>query len=152
MGRGTQVEKRFPRALFCYGEMLFGVWWVSTELFSPFPFSPAVGWSSGFWQGKHTWQAAALWETGHSVLGWGFGYVQKHLALEQGISQSHAPAGPGEESNNPDIQLFPLFTLKSIQGRALLSQAPLVPACRRCCLPKCALRGVKQTDAVPCWW
>lgn len=81
VGRGTQAEKRFPRALFCCGEMLFGGWWVSTELFSPFPFSPTVGWSSGFWQGRHTWQAAALRETGRSVLGWGFEYVQKSLTL-----------------------------------------------------------------------
>lgn len=48
-------------------------------------------------------QAAALQEMGRSGLGWAFGYVQKRLALEQGISQSHAPAGPGEESDNPDI-------------------------------------------------
>ena len=42
------------------------------------------------------------------------------------------------------LRVFPLFALKSIQGRALLSQARLVPACRRCRLRKRTPRGRKQ--------
>lgn len=72
------------------------------------------------------------------MLGWGFGYVQKPLVLEQGISQSHASPGPGEEATNADVagllpaaSIFSVFPLKKHprQGTALPSpDGPYVQA------------------------
>lgn len=118
VGRGTQAEKRFPKALFCCREM-FRLWWVSTELFSPFPFSPPVGWSWGFWQGKHTWQAAAPWETGPSVLDCTLGTCRS-----KGSARALLQLAQGRRKNNPDIagllptaSVFFLICLRSTQGR-----------------------------------
>lgn len=139
VGQGTHAEKRFPRALFCCREM-FRLWWVSTELFSPFPFSPTVEWSSGFWQGKHTWQAAAPRETGPLVLGWGLGTCRSILCFSKGSARAVLQLAQGRRKNNPDIagllptaSVFFLICPKKHSRQALCFQALVVPACRHFC-------------------
>lgn len=117
---GTQAEKRFPRALFCCREMV-RLWWVSTELFSPFPFSPTVGWSSGFWQGKHMWQAAAPWETGPLVLDCSLGTCRSKGSARAVLQLAQ---GRRKKKKQPDIagllptaSVFFLICLRSTQGR-----------------------------------
>lgn len=159
VGQGTQAEKSFPRALFCCRKM-FRLWWVSTELFSPFPFSPTVEWSSGFWQGKHTWQAAAPRETGPLVLGWGLGMCRSILCFSKGSARAVLQLAQGRRKNNLDIagllptaSVFFLICPKKHSRQALCFQALVVPACRHFCCTSAGVnqRGVNQSKVIPCW-
>lgn len=86
--------------------------------------------------------------TCRSVLRLSKGSARATLQPAQGKSQTTQIL----QDHIPRLQFASLFALKSIQGGVLLSQAPLVPACRHCCLHKCTRRAVEQTDAIPRQW
>lgn len=97
-----------------------------------------------FWQGKHTWQAAAPREMGPLVLGWGL-----CTCRSKGSARAVLQLAQGRRKNNPDIAgllptaaVFFLFCPKKHSRQALAGTSPGDPCLQALLLLQC--RGVNQ--------
>lgn len=117
---------------------------------------PLLWGGARFWQGKHTWQAAAPREMGPSVLGWGLGTCRS-----KGSARAVLQLAQGRRKNSPDIARLPptasvffLFCPKKHSRQALAIQALVIPCLQALLLLQCRgvnQKGVNQSEVIPLW-